>query len=274
MKTYIFTSIALLILSSIWVLACKNNDPAASATGQFRVLVDNVVGSQDLALGTGQYTNGSGEPFTVTTLNYYLSNFRFTRADGTDYVVPQDSSYFLVKESDKASQLLTFRQVPAGNYSAVTFTIGVDSARSVSDISQRKGVLDPAGSATAANDMYWEWNSGYIFLKFEGLSPKAPVNPTGLNLFQYHVGFYGGRTTKTINNLKTVKLALGTDVAQVTTSQVPIVTLKADVLKIFDGPATLSIAQHPNVMVDPYSATIANNYSQLFRYDHLNEASN
>ncbi|MBC8151293.1 MAG: hypothetical protein H7Z72_00110, partial [Bacteroidetes bacterium] len=102
------TSLALL---SVWVIGCNNNDPAPD-TGQLRVQIDNVVGNQELVLGTGQYTNGSGEPFTVTTLNYYLSNFRFRRADGSEYVVPQDSSYFLVKESDKASQLLTFRNLP------------------------------------------------------------------------------------------------------------------------------------------------------------------
>lgn len=274
MKAYIFTAIGLLITGSLWVLGCKNNDPAASNTGRFQVQLNNVVGNQALALNTGNYTNGSGEPFTVTTLNYYLSNFRFKRTDGTDYVVPQDSSYFLVKASDKASQLLTFRNIPVGKYAAVTFTIGVDSTRSVSDVSQRQGVLNPAGSATAPNDMYWAWNSGYIFVKLEGLSPKAPVNATGLNLFQYHIGFFGGLTSKTINNLKTVTLSMGTDVANVAANQTPMVTLKADVLNIFNGPTPLSIAQHPEVMTDPYSATIANNYSQMFRYDHVSETSN
>ncbi|MBC8153471.1 MAG: hypothetical protein H7Z72_11215, partial [Bacteroidetes bacterium] len=234
---------------------------------QLRVQIDNVVGNQELVLGTSQYTNGSGEPFTVTTLNYYLSNFRFRRTDGSEYVVPQDSSYFLVKESDKASQLLTFRNLPVGDYSAVTFTIGVDSLRSTANISERTGVLNPAGSATAPNDMYWAWNSGYIFLKLEGLSPRAPVDATGLNLFQYHIGLFG----IPINNTRTVSLPFGTDVAKVTTGQLPVVTLKANVLTIFDGSTAVSIAQHPEVMVNPFSATIANNYSTLFRYDHLDQ---
>ncbi len=270
MKKYLLLSFASVLLFSSWIIACKNNDVTPD-TGQLQVLVDNVVGTGDLALGTGRYTNSSGEAFTVTTLNYYLSNFRFKRADGTEYVVPQDSSYFLVKESDKASQLLTFRNVPTGNYTAVTYTIGVDSARSVSSISQRKGVLDPAGSATAANDMYWEWNSGYIFLKLEGTSPAAPIDATGLNKFQYHIGFYGGRDTKTLNNLKTVTLALGSVPAIVGKDNTPQVVIKADVLQVFGTASKLSIAQHPDVMVDPYSATIANNYSQLFRYNQTRQ---
>lgn len=267
MKTYLLLSFTLIVGLTLWTVSCKTSDPAPE-TGPFQVQLDNVAGKQDLVLGTGSYTNGSGETFSVTTLNYYLSNFRFKRTDGSEYVVPQDSSYFLVKESDKASQLLTFRKVPAGAYSAVTFTIGVDSLRSTMDISRRTGVLDPAGSATAANDMYWEWNSGYIFLKLEGLSLSAPVDATGLNTFRYHIGFFGGLTAKTINNLKTVTLSLDTAPAVVSKNNGPQVVLKGDVLKLFDGSAAhLSIAQYPEVMVTPYSATIANNYSQMFRYD-------
>ncbi len=270
MKKYLLIPLALVLAFSAWVVACKTSDPSPG-TGNLQLQLDNVVGNEDLILGTGRYTNSSGEPFTVTTLNYYLSNFRFKRADGTDYVVPQDSSYFLVKESDKASQLIVFRNMPAGNYTSVSYLVGVDSLRSVSNISQRKGVLDPAGSATAANDMYWEWNSGYIFLKFEGTSPVAPVDATGLNKFQYHIGFFGGLTTKTLNNLKTVTLALGNSPVVVGNDRLPQVVVKADVLQIFGTATKLSIAQHPDVMVDPYSATIASNYSQLFRYDQTRQ---
>ncbi|MDB5240517.1 MAG: hypothetical protein JWP57_1142 [Spirosoma sp.] len=272
MNKQLFLSLLAALMLSGWVIACKTNDPAAQATtGPFTLQLDNVVGNEDLVLKTGRYTNSSGEEFRVTTLNYYLSNFRFKQANGAEYVVPQDSSYFLVKESDKASQLITFPNVPMGSYTAVTFTIGVDSVRSVSDIGKRKGVLDPAGSATAANDMYWEWNSGYIFLKFEGTSPVAPVDATGQNTFQYHIGFFGGLVTKTLNNLKTVTLSLGQQPAVVAENNSPQVTIKADVQAIFGQSTKLSIAQHPAVMVDPYSATIASNYSQLFRYDQTRQ---
>lgn len=263
-KLLLLSLLSALVLAG-GILSCKSNDPSAEAArGTLTLQLDNVVGNEDLVLQTGRYTNSSGEAFTVTTLNYYLSNFRFKQANGSEYVVPQDSSYFLVKESDKTSQLITFPNVPAGQYSAVTFTIGVDSLRSVSDIGKRKGVLDPAGSVTAANDMYWEWNSGYIFLKLEGTSPAAPLDATGRNTFQYHIGFFGGLVTKTINNLRTVTLSLGPEPAIVAPNNHPQMTIKADVQKIFGQSTKLSIAQHPLVMVDPYSATIANNYSQLF----------
>jgi len=132
------------------------------------------------------------------------------------------------------------------------------------DISRRKGVLDPAGGHQGG--MYWDWNSGYIFLKLEGTSPQA--TQTG-NAFMYHVGLFGGYQAKTLNNLRTIKLSFDNSKAQVSASQIPTVNLQTDIAKVFDGPTKISIAQHPEVMVSDFSATIANNYAQMFRFVNL-----
>lgn len=249
-------------------LACNTTDPEADQSGQFVLNLDNVAGNQNLQLGTGTYRNASGESFTPTALNYFVSNIRLTRTNGTDYVVPQDSSYFLIRENDLNSQRITLRNVPFGDYKAVSFVLGVDSLRSTMDIGRRQGVLDPAGDHTSANGMYWSWNSGYIFLKFEGTSPSAPTDATGKNTFRYHIGFYGGydKQKPTINNIKTISVPFGADVAQVGPGRVPTVQLLADVLKIFDGPTLLSIKTNPEVMISPFSSSIAGNYAQMFSY--------
>ena len=225
---------------------------------------NNVVGNQPLTLTTGNYTNGSGEPFTVTTLNYYISNIKLKKADGSDYIVPQDSSYFLVKQSDSTSRVITLRNVPVGNYSGVTFTVGVDSLRNTMNISRRTGALDPAAGAEG---MYWDWNSGYIFFKLEGTSPSAPAEATGMRMFMYHVGLFGGYQSKTLNNLKTVQLPFGSTTAPVTVNGSSVVKIKADVLKVFDGVKPLSIAQNPAIMVSALSADVATNYAQMFQFD-------
>lgn len=247
-------------------LACDTADPQAVRSGQFVLSFDNVAGGQDLQLGTGTYRNASGESFTPTTLSYFVSNIRLTRTNGTDYVVPQDSSYFLVRENDPTTQRITLRNVPFGDYKAVSFVLGVDSLRSTMEIGRRTGVLDPAGDHNGANGMYWSWNSGYIFMKLEGTSPSAPTNATGQNAFRYHIGFFGGYNTRTLNNLKAITLLFGSDVAPVDPSRVPTVQIRADVLKVFDGPTLLSIKANPEVMVSPLSANIAANYAQMFSY--------
>ncbi|QMW00850.1 MbnP family protein [Spirosoma foliorum] len=262
MKTTTAAGLLAILAIGGLVLACDSNDtnPLTTSSGKLRIAFDNVVSTSDLKLGTGSYQNSSGETFTVTKFNYFISNIRLRKQDGSDYVVPQDSSYFLIQEDKPASQTITLNNLPAGNYTGLTFTVGVDSLRSLADITKRTGVLDPA-----LNDgMYWEWNSGYIFLKLEGTSPVAPALQN--NAFFYHVGGFGGGYDgkKTINNLRTITIPFSSSVAAVQAGAVPSIQLKTDVMKIFDGPTKLSIAQYSSVMFDPYSTNISNNYAQMF----------
>lgn len=272
MKTNLYTVLLLVILLGMAVWACGTADPDLDRTGTFQLVFDNVAGTQDLQLGTGSYRNASGESFTPSAFNYFVSNIKLTRADGREYVVPQDSSYFLIRENVPTTQTVSLKNIPAGDYTSVSFLIGVDSLRSTMDIGQRTGVLDPAGDHTSANGMYWSWNSGYIFMKLEGTSTSAPTDATGNRTFRYHVGFFGGRDTRTINNLKTVTIAFGNDVASVKLNQVPTVMVQTDVLKLFDGPATVSIARNPEVMVSDYSQIVANNYAQMMTYKGMTTA--
>ncbi|GAB2562219.1 MbnP family protein [Spirosoma aerophilum] len=248
-----------------WLISCTNGSPEPTM-GSVKLTFDNVVGNQDLELAKGRYVNAGGEPFSITKLHYFVSNLRFHRADGTEYVVPQDSSYFLVRESDSVSQTLTINQVPTGHYTRVSYLIGVDSLRSTSDISRRKGVLEPGSVANDA--MYWDWNSGYIFFKLEGLCPLLTADQSDEKRYQYHVGFFGGYDAKTINNLRTVTLPLGTSGVQVGSQTTVQITILADVLKVFNGAAPLRIVASPNVMVSPLSAIIATNYATMFRFSH------
>jgi hypothetical protein len=255
---YIFVSI--IVFSS-----CKKNDGPAfnkNVKAELSVEFDNVAGESDLQLNTGVYHNGSNEGLTITKLKYYVSNFILTNVDGTTYTVPQDSSYFLIDESNEDTHEPVLN-VPEGEYKTVQFSLGVDSLRSTKDIAERTGVLDPTADG---GDMYWGWNSGYIFFKMEGTSPAA----AGMGgTFTYHVGGFGGYSSHTINNLKTVTLDLTTrGVPKVKMGKETNIHLFVDVLKMFDGPATVKIADHPMVMFDDFSTSIANNYALMVRHDH------
>ena len=255
--------ILLLAVIAATVSSCKKDDPAtfdANTRGDITIEFDNIAGSSDLQLNTGTYTNASGEAFKVTTLKYYVSNFKFTKTDGTVYTVPQDSSYFLIDESNAASHEPVF-SIPEGQYKAVSFMVGVDSLRNTMDISRRTGVLDPTTSG-----MYWSWNSGYIHLMLEGTSPASAQ--TG-NVFQYHIGLFGGMTSATINNTRTVSLDLSArGVANVKKGKDTDVHLMADILKLFSGSSNLSIAAVSAVHGAANSAAIANNYAAMFTHDH------
>lgn len=245
----------------LFLSACDDDEVNPTDKGSIVLEFDNRVGDDKLQLNE-DFTNGSGETFQVTKLNYYISNVTLTRTDGSEYVVPQEESYFLIREENTDSRKIRIDNVPAGDYNKVTFIVGVDSLRSTMDISKRTGVLDPAQT----DAMYWVWNSGYIFFKMEGTSPAVPSED---KRFYYHIGGYGGYDAVMINNIREVSISMGSARAEVRKEKAPQVHIFVDILKVFDGDTTVKIEEHPNVMLSDFSATIANNYVSMFRYDHV-----
>lgn len=267
MKIY-FNLLLVAVSSTMLYASCKkdSHDPPSGELVPVTVEFDNIVGGQNLFLDAVNYTNAAGEQFNISLLQYYISNIRLGKTDGTVYTVPQDSSYFLIKENDPVTRLAKIK-VPAGDYNQLSFVVGVDSLRSTMDISKRTGVLDP--SAGHDDGMYWGWNSGYIFFRMEGISPSAPLDPSGQRKFRYHIGGFGGYSAPTINNIKTVTLDLNASgIVQARSGRTANIHLMVDVLKVFNGPATLSIAANPTVMFSDYSVNIANNYAHIFYHDH------
>lgn len=265
MKHFIIALCAIAFLT-----ACSkdnNANPAdSSLTSTLSIQFDNIVGDKNLQLNTATYTNAAGEQFNISLLQYYISNIRVKTTTGKEYIVPQDSSYFLVAEASQASQFVKI-QVPEGEYSSVSFVLGVDSLRSTMDISKRTGVLDP--SAGMDDGMYWGWNSGYIFFRMEGIAAAAPADPSGQHKFRYHIGGFGGYSAPTLNNIKTVTIDLtagGT--AKVRQGRESNIHIMTDIMKLFNGATTVSIAANPTVMFSDFSTKIASNYTAMFRHDH------
>lgn len=255
-------------LSLLWSCKKENTTPVINEAtlAPLSVEFDNIVGAQNLVLNTVNYTNAAGESYNIQVLQYIVSNIKLKKADGTLYTVNPDSSYFLIKEADQATRFAKVK-VPEGDYTALTFTLGVDSLRSTMDISKRTGALDPSGGMD--DGMYWGWNSGYIFLKMEGISAQAPVDPTGNRKYRYHIGGFGGYSAPTINNIKTITIDLtARGIAQVRSNKQANIHLFADISKVLGGTTTVSIAANPQVMFSDYSVHIANNYAAMFTHDH------
>ena len=233
--------------------------------GKLEIYFDNVVGSQDLILNKTTYYNCFGEDFTVSRFSYFVSNFKFYKSDGSVYIVPQDSSYFLIRERNPESLTIRLDNIPVGEYERLEFFVGVDSMRNVSPLEKRKGVLDP-GYNVRDESMYWTWNNGYIFMKLEGKSSVGnPVN----GRFHYHIGLFGGYREKTVNNTRIVKISFNDDRVIVDRDKTPKIELRTDVLKFFNGNSiNLSIRENSGVMAgqQELSAKLADNYQNMFSY--------
>ena len=257
--------LAAIALPFLFVACKKNVEPAPNpnAKGSIELEFENFMGTQKFQLGI-TYTNpNTSETFTPSMLKYFISNISLKTTNGTTYTIPQEQSYFLLDVEDENSLKFTLNDIPEGDYNEITFMIGVDSLRNTKPVEQRTGNLDIAGKAQG---MYWSWNSGYIFVKFEGNSPQSAAVD---NKFRYHIGGFGGYSSTTINCIRTKTLSFGRDVAKVRSGKAPTVHFVADWLKLFNGSTQLRIANNHTVMFSPFGVNIANNYAEAFSYDHV-----
>lgn len=241
-------------------VSCKKESSQIDSTvkGELTLKFDHIVGGKKLQLNT-EYKNAADETFTISTVKYYVSNIIATNSEGLVYTVPQDDSYFLIEAKDGVVGQAKVN-VPEGDYTKVSFILGVDSLRSASGIDKRTGVLDPA------NGMYWLWNSGYIFFMMEGDSEHSTEKD---KKYRYHIGGFGGYETATINNIKTIEIDLTAGgIAKVRQDKGSQIHLMADLLKIFNGKNQVSIEDNSTVMFNEFSKKIAANYTEMFDHHH------
>lgn len=253
-------NIYLLLVILFAFSSCEKEVIEGNNTFNLQVNIDNVYGNEELVLDSSIYANQFEQSFSVKKFNYFISNIVLVNQDNQEYVVPQDESYFLIKEVDKASHQFNINNIPTGVYKKMKFIIGVDSLRNTMSISERKGVLDVGGYAA---DMYWTWNQGYIFLKLELHQSKPEGDTTSRIPYVYHIGGYGGMNTPTVNNIREVELSLTTDIVG-TQNNLSKLYLKADAEKVIRGNYEVNLEQYSTVMLTPFSKNIADNYKNMF----------
>lgn len=237
------TTLLILLGFGVFASSCKENDPEI---GTLQLRFENVVGTSPLQLNATKYTNAFSEKFTVSQFKYYISNIRLRRADGSEFVQPE--SYYLVDEEKPESKTLTIPNVPVGSYSAVSFVIGVDSVRNFSGA--QTGALDPV------NDMFWEWKTGYIFVKMEGSSP-ASTQPN--NRLVYHIGGF-----QNPNNIRTVSPPLNGQNSIVENGKTSVIRYRTDLSAMFTAPNPIRFSETSTIMFQPISAQVADNYTRMF----------
>jgi hypothetical protein len=128
----------------------------------------------------------------MTTLKYYISNMKFVTTDGDTIKIPD--TYFLIDHSKPELSKATF-MVPGGAYYAMSFMLGVDSAKSLNG--PRTGALDPALG------MFWNPVDGYVNGMIVGLKGITGTNLPPSIPFSFRVGgFRSPYSTLSTRNFK------------------------------------------------------------------------
>lgn len=179
----VFATILLLVIS------CTKEDTkdyVPADTGDIELSVSHKVDNQILVFDTIRYQNAAGNKFSVTRLQYYISSCRFHKADGSSLLI---NNITYVDARDGISTI-HFTGVPVGNYTGISFLIGIDSAQNKSN-----------ALPDTENNINMAWpdvmGGGYHFIKLEGHYLNTLNAEKG---FTVHLGTYPALVTHNILN--------------------------------------------------------------------------
>jgi len=219
----------------------------SSLSFSFKALANNT----PLVMTNKGYVNAGEDNFTVSLFNYYISNIRLKRADGFEYAEPE--SYHLVRHGE-GKTTFTVSNLPEGNYTSMEFLIGVDAARNTSGA--QTGDLD------VSNNMFWNWNQGYVFFKLEG--SYLAKNATTEAQYAIHIGGFEGKN----NNIRTCSFNLGTPVIA-KKGVVSKIYLNTIVDEIFKNPSTIAIDDYFAASGEAGMRLVADNYPDMIVVDKV-----
>lgn len=183
MKNFTYLFFAAFIVALTALTSCKKDeeeqDPEITE-GTVRVNMKAVWGDQPFSLGT-VYNDPFDRPILTESFRAYMSNLFVIREDGSEVLL---SEIALINFNDGATFTAT---IPAGRYTGLRFDIGVPEDRNTDQDPAQYASEHPL-SVQSSQGMFWTWNSGYIFVKFEGKvgldgDPVDMTDPYG-----FHIG--------------------------------------------------------------------------------------
>lgn len=189
LKINLFVAIA-----AVFTLAgCK--DPEA-AIGTLNLSSKAMWGSEEMQIGE-VYEDSFGRPILVEQFRMYISNITAIQDDGSEWVI-EDIEQFNFAESWSMAATL-----PAGNYTGLKIGLGVPEEINA-DQDPAQYATDHPLSVQSAEGMFWTWNSGYIFTKFEGKTALDGDEQNMTDSYAFHVGSDNFYRTVEINKAFTI----------------------------------------------------------------------
>lgn len=142
------------------------------------------------------YTTATRQKFSVTRLDFLLSNFALRRNNGV--WLEQTNWYAFISARDNKT-VSRVDNVPAGDYDRLRFLVGLKP-----EVNHSQAADYPAGHPLNpdVNDLHWGWMGGYVFFALEGNWLQPDGRQSG---FSYHLA--------TDRQLMMVELPISLDVS-------------------------------------------------------------
>ncbi len=160
-------------IAFLFYLSTSMND-SIGQTSQCNVKFQFLINEEPLIIGKNYFVSSLDDSIKIDRLKLYISNIELSNKNDSSYA--RKNHYLLDIEKEESLHI----SLPSiENHTQLNFQLGIDSLVNVSGV--MGGALDPM------NGMYWSWQSGYINIKLEGVSPSCPARK---NEFSYHLGGY------------------------------------------------------------------------------------
>ncbi len=197
--------------------------------------------------------SGAGQDLTVNFWRVYLSHFALVKPDGMEVPVPGVVlADFEPGQSTQNVQVFA-GDVPEGTYRGLRFDVGLPRDLNHQDASAQTAPLG------VDSGMFWAWNPGYIFSRFEG---TATMNSQKVDV-ALHMGEDQRRLTVNLADLEKPDTIMTVDAAGAT------VKVAADLAQMMakgvsGAPFDLSSATYQQVHGGPVADQLYLNLQQAF----------
>lgn len=245
---------ALLATATLAGCGKKTVEPAAPTTGSFAIEMETLVDGTDLELNTHTYVKADGQTFTVSKFKFLVSNITLTQANGTAYTVP--NGYYLIDAATPDQNHLLFDNVPFGDYTGISFTVGVDAAHN-------NATFTSGDALTHTSDLYQAQTGDYLFLKMTGTSAQSGAS-------DHSLAFNVGGTVAA----RTARPTFGTNVLAVKDGHIPEIHITMNVLDLFQGGSAAANVNFATTYAvasgSSWASAVADNYTAgMFTVAHI-----
>lgn len=245
----LFSVFAGMTMLALTLTSCdKAETPAGS--GALQIEIEHRFGNAPFALNSN-YITENNDTLSFTMVKYYVTNVQLKNTDGETFFLPE--SYYLINLDEGIEAMLTIDSIPAGTYTEISFLVGVDSTRNVSGAQ--------TGDLSQTNDMFWSWNSGYIFVRMEGTSQLAQSGS-----FVYHLGGFSGANSA----IQKRTFDLSAEPLQISDAGTPLMHFITDLRAAFSGQNALDPASIPAIHMPGAAAkSAATKFAEGIILDHI-----
>jgi len=139
---------------------CKkdnNPTPPPDLKNALTLNINYEVDGKALQMDTVLFVNDAGYHYSVSTLQYYLSDISLIKTDSSKI----NLLAYHYTDTSAAKNVFTLTDVPMGDYIGICFNIGLDSTQNIT-----------GGLPAFSENQNMEWpvpmGGGYHFMKFEG----------------------------------------------------------------------------------------------------------